>query len=298
MLYPKIYATLKKELALDRDRLFVALQYMLPQHALSRLVGRLANCPWPVCKGPLIRWFARHYQVDMTEAARPDLEAYASFNDFFTRALKTGARPIASAPDHLACPADGVISQFGSIETGRIFQAKGVAYDIGELLANEALAESFRHGHYATVYLSPRDYHRVHMPLDGALTDMLYAPGRLFSVNLITAERVPGLFARNERVVAVFDTPHGKMALVLVGAMIVAGIETVWAGLAAPQPGRAQHTRYPTAEAVALRKGEEMGRFKLGSTVVMLLANPALQWLDNVETGASVRMGQALAVLP
>ena len=283
---------------MDRDQLFVALQYMLPQHTLSRLVGRLASCPWAVCKRPLIRWFARHYQVDMTEAARPDLNTYASFNDFFTRALKTGARPIDAVPDHLACPADGVISQFGRIETGRIFQAKGVDYGIGELLANEALAEPFRHGHYATVYLSPKDYHRVHMPLDGALTDMLYAPGRLFSVNLITAERVPGLFARNERVVAVFDTPHGKMALVLVGAMIVAGIETVWAGLVAPQSGRAQYKRYPAAEAVALRKGEEMGRFKLGSTVVMLLANPALQWLDDIGTGASVRMGQSLAVLP
>ena len=282
---------------MNRNQLFIALQYMLPQHALSRLVGRLASCPWSVCKRPLIHWFARHYQVDMTEAARPDLKAYASFNDFFTRALKTGARPIASAPDHLACPADGVISQFGSIETGRIFQAKGVAYDIGELLANEALAELFRHGQYATVYLSPKDYHRVHMPLDGALTDMLYAPGRLFSVNLVTAERVPGLFARNERVVAVFDTPHGKMALVLVGAMIVAGIETVWAGLVTPQSGWAPHTRYPIAEAVALRKGEEMGRFKLGSTVVVLLANPALQWLDNIGTGASVRMGQSLALL-
>ena len=281
---------------MDRDWLFIALQYILPQHGLSRLIGRLASCPWAVCKRPLIRWFAQHYQVDMAEAARPNLEDYTSFNDFFTRALKTGARPIASAPEHLTCPADGVISQFGSVKKGRVFQAKGSTYDIGELLANEALAELFRHGRYATVYLSPRDYHRVHMPLDGMLTDMLYAPGRLFSVNSITAERVPGLFARNERVVAVFDTPHGKMALVLVGAMIVAGIETVWAGAVAPQSGRPHHIRYAPAEAVTLRKGEEMGRFKLGSTVVILLANPALQWLDNVAIGARARMGQSLAV--
>jgi len=283
---------------LDQDRLFVTLQYLLPQHALSRLVGHLANCPWALCKTPLIHWFAHHYQVDMTEAARPHLQDYSSFNDFFTRALQADARPIAAAPDHLACPADGMISQFGRIEEGRILQAKGSAYDIGELLANEALAPLFRHGHYATVYLSPKDYHRVHMPLDGTLTNMLYVPGRLFSVNLITAERVPGLFARNERVVTVFDTPYGKMAVVLVGAMIVAGIETVWAGPVAPQSGRVQHTCYPSAKTVILRKGEEMGRFKLGSTVVMLLANPDWRWRENMATNASVRMGQPLAVLP
>ncbi|ETX03052.1 MAG: phosphatidylserine decarboxylase [Candidatus Entotheonella gemina] len=280
---------------MNRDRLFIALQYMLPQHGLSRLVGRLANCPWPMCKTPLIRWFARHYQVNMEEAARPELEDYASFNDFFTRTLKPGARPIAATPDHLVCPADGVISQFGRIETGRIFQAKGSMYHVHELLANDVLAKSFEHGQYMTVYLSPKDYHRVHMPLDGTLTDMLYVPGRLFSVNQITAKHVPRLFARNERVVAVFDTRYGKMALVLVGAMIVASIETVWAGQVAPQSGRMQHICYSNSDMPRLHKGDEMGRFQLGSTVVMLLANPELQWQNNLANGMRVRMGQALA---
>ncbi len=279
---------------MNSDRLFIALQYILPQHGLSRLVGRLANCSWPICKTPFIRWFARYYQVDMEEAASPRLDDYASFNDFFTRALNAGARPVAAAPNHLACPADGVISQFGRVEEGRIFQAKGSTYDVHELLANDTLAKDFHDGQFATVYLSPKDYHRVHMSLDGTLTDMLYVPGRLFSVNQTTAEHVPRLFDRNERVVTVFDTPYGKMALVLIGAMIVASIETVWAGPVAPRSGQIHHTCYPNA-AVVLRKGDEMGRFKLGSTVVMLLANPAWQWQPNMANGMSIRMGQTLA---
>ncbi len=285
-----------KDFVLDRDRLFVALQYLLPQHVLSRLVGSLASCSWSLCKMPLIRWFAHHYQVNMDEAARPNLQDYTSFNDFFTRALRPGTRPIAAAPNLLVCPADGVISQFGQIEEGRIFQAKGLTYNVRELLANDELSMSFRHGQFATVYLSPKDYHRVHMPLDGTLTDMLYVPGRLFSVNQVTAAHVPRLFARNERVITVLETPHGKMALVLVGAMIVAGIETVWAGRVTPCSGRVQHTCYPRSEAVALRQGDEMGRFKLGSTVIVLLANPKLQWQKNMANGAIVRMGQTLAV--
>ncbi|ETX02920.1 MAG: phosphatidylserine decarboxylase [Candidatus Entotheonella factor] len=280
---------------MDRDWFFITLQYMLPQHGLSRLVGYLANCRWPMCKTPLIRWFARHYQVNLEEAVHSGLDDYASFNDFFTRALRPGARPIAAAPDHVACPADGVISQFGRVEEGRIFQAKGLTYDVRELVAHEALAKWFRHGQFATVYLSPKDYHRVHMPLDGQLTDMLYVPGRLFSVNQVTAKHVPRLFARNERVIAVFDTPYGKMALVLVGAMIVASIETVWAGQVAPQAGRIQHTCYLNSDVVMLRKGEEMGRFKLGSTVVMLLANSELQWQPHLALDVHVRMGQTLA---
>ena len=282
---------------MDRDQLFIALQYLLPQHGLSRLIGKLASCPWSMCKMPLIRWFARHYQVNMEEAARPRLEDYASFNDFFTRALSSGARPMAAAADHLACPADGVISQFGQLEEGRILQAKGLTYDVRELLADDALAQSFQHGQFATVYLSPKDYHRVHMPLDGTLTDMLHVPGQLFSVNQITAEHVPRLFARNERVVAAFDTPYGKMALVLVGAMIVASIETVWAGQVASHSRRIQHICYPDSDAIVLHKGDEMGRFKLGSTVIMLSANPDLKWQQNIANGASVRMGQTLAIL-
>lgn len=281
---------------MNQDSLFVALQHVLPQHGLSRLIGHVANCRWPVCKTPLIRWFAHHYRVNMAEAATPELEGYACFNDFFTRALRADARPIAAEPNHLVCPADGAISQFGRVAQGRIIQAKGLTYSVPELLNNDALAKHFEHGQFATVYLSPRDYHRVHMPLDGTLTDMLYVPGRLFSVNQTTAEHVPRLFARNERVVTVFDTPHGKMAMILVGAMIVAGIETVWAGHVAPNSRRVQHTCYPNPDLVALHKGDEMGRFKLGSTVVMLLANPELQWQDHVAANASLRMGQTMAV--
>jgi phosphatidylserine decarboxylase len=245
----------------------------------------------------MIRWFAHHYQVNMKEAERPQLKDYASFNDFFTRALNVGVRPIAAEPDHVACPADGVISQFGRIDEGRILQAKGSTYNVRELLADDVLAQSFRHGHFATVYLAPKDYHRVHMPLDGTLTDMLYVPGRLFSVNLVTAGHIPRLFARNERAVTVFDTPFGRMALVLIGAMVVAGIETVWAGQVAPGSGQMQHTCYAQPEAVVLRKGDELGRFRMGSTVVMLLANPALQWLNNMVDGMSIRMGQTLATV-
>lgn len=287
---------MRKESALDRDRLFIALQHMLPQHGLSRLVGKLASCPWSLCKTLLIRWFAHHYQVNMEEAARPNLEAYTSFNDFFTRALRAGARPFAAAPGHVVCPADGVLSQFGRVEEGRIFQAKGSDYNIRELLANDDLAQWFRHGQFATVYLAPRDYHRVHMPLDGTLTDLLYVPGRLFSVNAITAQQVPRLFARNERAIAVFDTPYGKMALALIGAMIVAGIETVWAGPVAPGSGHMQHTCYLHSDAMMLRKADEMGRFKLGSTVVVLLSNPELQWQHHVATGMHIQMGQTLAI--
>ncbi len=288
-------AIFSEELTLNQDSLFVALQHMLPQHGLSRLLGYVANCQWPVCKTPLIRLFARYYQVDMAEAASPSLEDYACFNDFFTRALRADARPIAAAPDHLVCPVDGAISQFGRITEGRIIQAKGLTYSVQELLTDDGLAKHFEHGQFATVYLSPKDYHRIHMPLAGTLTDMIYVPGRLFSVNQATAQHVPRLFARNERVVTVFDTPHGKMALVLVGAMIVAGIETVWAGHVAPNSRRVQHTNYSKSDTVGLHKGDEMGRFKLGSTVVVLCANPALQWQDHVAANAVVQMGQSMA---
>lgn len=281
---------------MDRDRLFIALQYMLPQHGLSRLIGKLANCPWSMVKMPLIRCFVRYYRVNMQEAMHPKLEDYTSFNEFFTRALSPEARPIAAAPDHVMCPADGVVSQFGQLEKGRILQAKGLTYDVCELVANNDLGQLFRGGQFTTVYLSPKDYHRVHMPLDGKLTDMLFVPGRLFSVNQQTAEHVPRLFARNERVVTVFDIPYGKMALILVGAMIVASIETVWAGQIAPSSGQIQHTCYSGADAVVLRKGDEMGRFRLGSTVVMLLSNPKFKWQHCMVNGASVRMGQTLAV--
>ncbi|ERS89513.1 archaetidylserine decarboxylase [Halomonas sp. PBN3] len=274
-------------------KLFSLIQYPLPHHLLSRLVGRLAECRQPALRNALVRAFIRRFGVDMAEAAEPDPTAYATFNDFFTRALKTDARPIGEG---VVSPADGRLSQFGAIEAGQLLQAKGHRFSAMELLGGDGdAARRFLGGSFATVYLSPSDYHRVHMPFAGTLTEMVYVPGRLFSVNAATTAHVPNLFARNERLVCHFDTEHGPMALVLVGAMIVAAIETVWAGQITPLPrGEVQRLRFDTP--VRLEKGEEMGRFKLGSTVVMAFAEP-LTFADGIEAGDKVRMGQSLGEL-
>lgn len=280
------------------DDLFVASQYLAPQHLLSRAIGRLADSTYAPFKNQFIRWFVRRYQVDLTEALREHPEDYSSFNDFFTRALKPGARTFVEGADELACPVDGTISQLGPIEHGRIFQAKGRDYSLVELLGGDlALAEPFAGGDFATIYLSPRDYHRIHMPLDGTLKTMVHVPGDLFSVNPVTAEKVPNLFARNERVVAVFETALGPMALVLVGAMIVASVETVWAGQVAPRQRRVTTVHYgaEAAQTVHLARGEEMGRFKLGSTVVLLFPKGRIQWNPDLQPGGGVRLGQLLA---
>lgn len=276
--------------------LFIPLQYLLPQQLLSRIAGSIANCRISLVKNTFIRWFAARYQVDMTEAAQPDATAYDSFNSFFTRALRHDARPIDADPALLACPADGAVSQLGAIEDGRIFQAKGRSYTVQALLGgNAALAEEFAGGSFATVYLSPRDYHRVHMPMSGNLRSMIYVPGKLFSVNTMTSEHVDALFARNERVVCVFDTDAGPMALVLVGAMIVAGVETVWAGHVCPDKNGLVSTDYRTnAETISLHKGEEMGRFKLGSTVVAVFGAGMVQFNAELAAGSPVRMGQVM----
>lgn len=275
--------------------LFILFQYLVPQHLLSRLVGVLANSEWPVIKRLFIRWFAQHFNVDMSEAADPELEHYASFNAFFTRALKPDARPLDTTAGGLISPADGAVSQAGPIESGRILQAKGQSFTALELVGGDAaLAAQFDAGQFATIYLSPRDYHRVHMPFTGTLTQMIYVPGDLFSVNQTTAELVPRLFARNERLVCIFETEHGPAALILVGAMIVAGIETVWAGQIAPPPRRIAVTRYDRLEPVTLEKGSEMGRFKLGSTVILLLGKDAVQWTESLSAGNAVRMGQLI----
>lgn len=279
--------------------LFIPLQYILPQHLLSRIVGRLANCRISFIKNGFIRWFAKRYKVDMTEAAQPDMTAYPDFNSFFTRALRENARPIDPNPLSLVCPADGAISQLGAIEHDRIFQAKGRSYSVQALLGGDAdLAAEFTGGSFATVYLSPRDYHRVHMPVDGKLRSMIYVPGKLFSVNTMTSEHVDALFARNERVVCVFDTVAGPMALVLVGAMIVAGVETVWAGHVCPVANQQSHTDYFNGgQEILISKGQEMGRFKLGSTVVAVFGPGAVQ-LDTVLTaGLPVRMGQTMGLV-
>ncbi|UFH49609.1 archaetidylserine decarboxylase [Pseudomonas sp. KNUC1026] len=280
-----------------KDRLFILAQYLLPHHLISRLAGCLAECRVRWVKNTFTRWFAGHFKVDMSEAQVEDVTAYAHFNDFFTRALKPDARPLDPTPGAVLCPADGAISQLGPIEHGRIFQAKGHSFSVQELLGGDpANAAPFMGGQFATVYLSPRDYHRVHMPLAGTLREMIYVPGRIFSVNQVTAENVPELFARNERVVCIFDTERGPMAMVLVGAMIVASIETVWAGLVTPPKRELKSWRYDEAARgpIHLDKGAEMGRFKLGSTVIVLFGPEQVKWAHTLAAMGPVKMGQGM----
>lgn len=277
------------------DKLFIRLQHLIPQHGLSRAAGWLASSDHPLIKNTFIRWFVKRYSVDMSLAATENPLAYNCFNDFFTRALKPDARPIDSATDSIVCPADGAISQLGRIIDGRIFQAKGQDYTALELLGgDEDLAAEFTDGSFATVYLSPRDYHRVHMPYGGKLRAMVSVPGELFSVNTVTAENVPRLFARNERAVAIFDTDIGPMAVVLVGAMIVAGIETVWDGQIAPFASRDIATSLYPYQNITLNKGDEMGRFKLGSTAIVLFAKDKILWGEKFRAGVSTKMGELM----
>ena len=280
-----------------KDRLFILSQYLLPHHLLSRLIGCAAECRAGWFKNRLIGWFAKQYKVNMSEAQVEDLTAFAHFNDFFTRALKAGARPRDSTPGAILCPADGAVSQLGKIEQGRVFQAKGHSYSVIELLGGDTeRAAAFMGGDFATIYLSPKDYHRVHMPLAGTLKEMVYVPGRLFAVNQTTAENVPELFARNERVVCLFDTERGPMAVVLVGAMIVASIETVWAGLVTPPKRSLKTVRYDEAARapISLEKGAELGRFKLGSTAIVLFGPEQVQWANELAANSAVQMGQQL----
>ena len=275
--------------------LFVLSQYLLPQHGLSRLGGLLAECEWPWLKNILISVFISYYRVDMSEAAEEDHRNYRSFNDFFTRSLRPGARPVVNSDHSIVSPADGSISEIGRIEDNCLLQAKGWQYRLETLLADQALADTFRNGDFATVYLAPRDYHRVHMPVAGTLKSMTYVPGDLFSVNNTSASSISNLFARNERLVCVFDTDMGPMALILVGAMIVAGIETVWAGQVAPPPRQLRTVTYGGEQApIRLEKGEEMGRFKLGSTAIVLFAENRADWQEYLHHGSSLKMGEQI----
>lgn len=280
------------------DWLKVNLQYVLPKHLISRLVGKLAAAEAGGLTTWLIKVFIKQFNVNMQEAAHPAPEHYRTFNEFFTRPLKEGVRPIVEDENTLAHAVDGAVSQFGDIRDDSIFQAKGHDYSLTTLLGGKPeLAAQFKHGKFATIYLSPRDYHRIHMPIEGTLTDMVYVPGELFSVNPLTAENVPGLFARNERVVALFDTPVGKMAMVLVGATIVASIETVWSGTVTPPAGiNVQHWQYEkdSESSVKLAKGEEMGRFKLGSTIVVCFESDQIDFADLV-AGEATRLGEPFA---
>ena len=284
---------------MSKHRLAVAPQYLLPKAALTRLAGRVASAERGARTTQLIRWFVARYGVNMAEAAEPDIGAYASFNDFFTRALRDGARPLAAAD--LVCPVDGAISQFGRIRGDMIFQAKGHDYSTRALLGGDAaLAASFADGHFATLYLSPKDYHRIHMPCAGRLRCMVHVPGTLFSVNPTTARGVPGLFARNERVVCVFDgidPATAPFVLVLVGATIVGSMATVWHGVVNPtRPAAVREWRYDDdAQPVLLAQGAEMGRFLLGSTVVLLFPADGLQFNPAWMPEGAVRMGQPMA---
>jgi len=282
------------------DRLAVLVQYLLPKQALTAFAGFVASRERGWITTALIRWFVGNYRVNMAEAANSDIASYHTFNDFFTRALRSGARPLAQA--ELICPVDGTISQFGAIERDQIFQAKGHHYSTTALLGGDAaLAAQFQDGHFATLYLSPRDYHRIHMPCNGRLRRMIHVPGELFSVNPSTARGVPGLFARNERVVCVFEpTPPatGPFVLILVGATIVGSMTTVWHGVVNPPRGKeVREWHYPdeSASAVVLKQGQEMGRFLLGSTVVMLFPKGPFQFNPEWAPGRGIRLGEAMA---
>jgi phosphatidylserine decarboxylase len=278
------------------DRLAVLPQYLLPKGALTRFAGRVAGAKGGAVTTRLIRWFVGRYGVDMAEALDPDIAHYASFNDFFTRALRPGARPLAKA-DYV-CPVDGRISQFGAIDDDQIFQAKGHNFTTTALVGGDAqLAAQFRHGSFANLYLSPKDYHRIHMPCDGRLTRMIYVPGELFSVNPTTARGIPGLFARNERVVCVFDGAHGPFVMTLVGATIVGSMATVWHGVVNPPRAPALCEWSYQDQDITLKQGEEMGRFLLGSTVVMLFPKDTLAFNPAWRPSGPVRLGETMADL-
>lgn len=275
------------------EKVFTSLQQVIPQHLLSRLVGKLAASHNRLIKNTFITWFVKQYQVDLSEAKIETANGFSTFNDFFTRELKEGRRDISRAPNTIASPADGAISEIGKVELGSLMQAKGQYYSLAQLLAGNAeQCNRYMDGVFATIYLSPKDYHRVHMPLDGTLKNMTYVPGDLFSVNQATANHIPGLFARNERLICEFSSPQGDFIMILVGAMIVAGIETVWAGDVAPVKPVLKTTDFSNLKSIELKKGEEMGRFKLGSTVILLFQEKTAAFSSTLENGSALRMGE------
>jgi len=271
--------------------------YFLPHHALSRLMHKITRSENEWWKDRFTRWFVKRFKVDMSLAKEPALDAYSHFNAFFTRALKPGVRPVDQDPTSLVSPVDGAISQIGDIKNKRIFQAKGRDYSLLELLGGDVYAaEKFENGKFATLYLSPKDYHRIHIPIDGRLTAMTHVPGRLFSVSPATTRAIPRLFARNERVIAYFDTQAGPMAMVLVGAIFVASIDTVWMGEVTPPAGKEiRNWKYnPDSAGNQFSKGEEIGRFNMGSTVILLFGQDKIRWQDDLMSGDAIQMGQAL----
>ncbi len=279
------------------DKAFALIQYLLPHHLLSLLMYWVTRSEWRPLKSLIIRKVIDIYRVDMSQAADPEPDNYRSFNDFFTRALAADARPLASAKGSLVAPVDGTVSQSGQIEDGRIFQAKGHDFSLNELLGGDPTwTAAFADGSFATIYLSPRDYHRIHMPLTGTLKKMIHVPGRLFSVNPATTRNIPRLFSRNERVVSLFDTEAGPMAVIMVGAIFVSSMDTVWAGTVTPKYRRVSSWEYgrKSTAAIKLQRGAEMGRFNMGSTVILLFGKDAVALAADLQPEAKVQMGQLI----
>jgi phosphatidylserine decarboxylase len=267
--------------------------YLLPHHFISRIVYYFTRLEGRLVQ-PAIRKFSELFTVNLSEAKAKNINEFKTFNEFFTRELKAGVRPIFEEKNTLCCPVDGTVSQIGVINKGHIFQAKGHDYTVTELLGgNTTLSSMFQEGQFNTIYLSPKDYHRIHMPCDGTLTQQIHVPGRLFSVAPFTVNSIPRIFARNERVVAVFDTQYGTMVMVLVGAINVAAIETVWDGLVTPPKGKKITIKNYQQGEIVLKKGDEMGRFNMGSTIIWLMNNETLKWVESIEAGQAVKMGEA-----
>lgn len=283
---------------MSNDWLKILPHYLLPQHLLSRLMYVLTRARLRVWKNWQISWFIRRYGVDMSIAEQPDPRVYENFNSFFTRALKAGTRPLAAGLSEIVCPVDGAVSQLGAISEGRIIQAKGRDYSLVDLLGgSEERAAPFLNGQFATLYLSPKDYHRIHMPVTGRLREMVYVPGRLFSVNALSVRGIPRLFARNERVAAIFDTEIGAMGVVMVGALFVGSIETVWAGtITPPYRSSLQRWNYVT-QGIVIERGSELGRFNMGSTVIVLFESGGVAWNPTVAAESAVQIGQPLGRL-
>ncbi len=277
-----------------KENLIALPQYLLPQHTLSNWLAKLTHSKNPLIKNPFIKQIIKIYGVDMSEALEPNPSQYASFNQFFTRELRPDARPLTTEKFAVASPADGVVSQAGAITDGEIFQAKGKSFTATALLGSAERASAFNNGIFSTIYLSPKDYHRLHMPLTGTLREMVHIPGKLFSVNGATTNAVPGLFARNERVVAIFDTEVGPMALVLVGAIFVSSIETVWHGVVTPPTIRTARSWQYQDAAPTINIGEEMGRFNMGSTIIMLFGKDKVEWQPQLAAGRAVKLGELI----
>jgi phosphatidylserine decarboxylase len=275
----------------------ICLQKWMPQHSVSRLVGKLASCRVGWLKNFFIRWFIKQYKVDMSEAKQSDYREYPNFNAFFTRPLKADARVFPDDVHQLACPVDGYVSELGPIRHDQLFQAKGHYFKLLDLLGgDEAMATQFYDGHFLTAYLSPKDYHRIHMPIAGQLQKMIHVPGDLFSVNPYTVTHVPSLFARNERVVCLFDTDLGPMVIILVGAVIVASIATVWHGVVTPPTSKTIQQWDYGHQNVLLNRGEEMGHFQLGSTAIVLFGKDRILWDSTLKAGDALKMGQGVAL--